>query len=485
MDAFTQLAVMTKAKRVFESDDTFLSFPALSPISYDPGELAFAMPGGMTAEGLAAMSEFARITNAIPRGAIAPQDEGEYLWDVYGDVLETAELAGGDLSPAEAARYQEAMSFLYVETDGVRSDSDVYATYKQYRDAHIAALEDYKNRQVTAEFEEDAAARARWRDEDEPRVRDEVAHCEERWVTEGRKAAVDDALQVEQACAARAPSLIWDDWKTSFVADLDTQTDTSLINFATTGFSPYDFVDDAWPRFTLTRSEMARLVEAAPPELIGALGSSAHEDIEGVSFEYRSVAVTRSWFKPALLKSRIWRLPAAAEALAEGDATLRGRCPAYIAAIVFARNFSVERRRPAVARANGGGQDHRPDPRAPRPRPVVRDHRDNGRASRPVNRDRQVVARARRAGPSPYKVRIVSRSTSRPVARVQTAARPVRVNSGFTSIQRRELPSRTAPIAPPVTSAATPSPALTVVAFVCKRLARCPDPDPRLTWSAS
>lgn len=481
MDAFTQLALIAKAKRVFETEDTFLSFPALSPIVYEPGELAFAAPGDMTPQSLALMSEFARITNAIPRGAIAPQEEGEYLWDVYGDVLETAQLARGDLSSAETARYQAAMSLLYTRSaDGLSFDSDAYTTYKQHRDAHIAALEDYRNRQLSAESSDDPAAQTKWRDEEEPRLRDGVRQCEERWLIEGRKSEVEEALQVEQACAARAPSLVWDDWKTSFMADLDTETDTSLINFAATGFSPYDFYDDdGWPRFTLTRPEMARLVEGAPRELVESLGSSADEDIRSVTFEYRSVAVMRPWFRPALFKSRVWRLPNGAEALSEGTA-MRGRCPAYIAAIVFGRNINVDRRQPAATLPPSHGQ--RTDTRVPQRGPDARDHRSGARDHRAASGNRRVVVRESRTRPRTH-IPAANASAPRPVVRVRPA-RSVRVNrAGFASIRPRSpLPARPVPSAPRVASAPQPTSELTVLAFICKQLSRCPDPDPQLSW---
>ena len=473
MDTFTQLALMAKAKRVFESDDTFLSSPALSPIAYEPEELTFAAPGEMTPQSLALMSEFARLTNAIPRGAIAPQEEAEYLWDVYRDVLETAQLAGGDLSPADTPRYEAATNLLYTRSaDGLVSDSDAYTTYKQHRDAHIAALEDYRNRQLSAESSLDPADQARWRDDEEPRLREEVWRFEERWRTDGRKADIEEALQVEQACAVRAPSLVWNEWKTSFNADLDTQTDTSLINFAATAFSPYDFVDDnTWPRFTLTRPEMTRLVGEAPPELVERLGSSAHEDILRVSFEYRSVAVSRPWFKPALFKSRIWRLPNGAEALSDGTAALRGRCPAYIAAIVFARNISIERRPPAAPRPADTGHSQRTDVRVPRRRPVVRDHRDATRNH--LSAGRSIVVLQQRTRPD-EDGRRARGSTPRPAVRVN--------RGGFASMRPRGgLPARNVPSAPPL-APTTPTSELTVLAFICKRVSRCPDPDPQLSW---
>jgi hypothetical protein len=486
MDAFTQLALIAKARRVFETEDTFLSFPALSPIAYAPEELAFAAPGAMTAQSLGLMSEFARLANAIPRGPIAPQEEDEYLWDVYEDVLQTAHLAQGEFSPADAARYETATRLLYTHSaDGLPCDSDAYKEYKQHRDAHIAALEEYRNGQLSAESSDDEGLRTQWR-EAEPRLREEVDRCEQLWNTHGRKGDIEEALQVEQACAARAPSLVWNDWKTSFLADLDTQTDTSLINFAPTSLAPYDFVDDLWPSFTLTMPEMQRLAREAPPELRELLGSTAPEGLRGVSFEYRSVAVTRPWFRPALFKSRIWRLPEGADVLSAGTAALDGRCPAYISAIVFARHIRVQTRQPVPPRTPGGVVHRLPaDPRvARRPRPAVREHRDGAPDRRATSPDPRVVVLARQTGPR-RPVRGATASRPRPTVHVRPAgSTAVRVNrAGFASRRPRTPPAAQPAAAVPAAAPAQDlTPELTVLAFVCKRLSRCPDPDPALSW---
>ncbi len=466
MDTFTQLSLMAKAKRVFESEDTFLSFPALSPVTCEPADLSFAAPGEMTPQLLAAMSEFARITNAIPRGAIAPQAEDEYLWDIYGDVLESAQIADGDLSPVEAARYEQARTVLYTRSpEGLLSDSDVVRHYKQHRDAHIAALEHYKNEQCTAEASEDVATQNRWRDEEEPRLRREIQHLEAQWRTEGLKAEVEEAEQVERACASRAPALIWDAWKTSFMDDLDTQTDTNLINYAVTGFAPYDCLDDAWPRFTLNRAEMNQLVTEAPRELVDVLGSSADEDIQRVSFEYRLVAVTRHWFRSALFKSRIWRLRDGDEPLSEGADLSRGRCPAYVTAIVFARNMNVERA-PHVSPPRSAPPDPRANPRRGR---RLRDHRDGASPPRVIR-----VRSGSRVRPRPT-VQPRPAGTRPPATRADRA--------GFGSISRRGRARPIQPSAVPAASVTAPPSELTIIAYICKRVARCPDPDPTLQWS--
>ena len=179
MDAFAQLALMAKAKLVFESESTFLSFPALSPLSYPPDRLKFGTAGEFTPQDLADQSEFSRITNQIPRGTLAPVEEGEYLWNIYQEVLETAQLSAGALSTEEQDRYDGAMAFLYTQSaEGLRQPSAALTVYAQYRDAHIKAQEEYKNCQFTAESSDDPAVQAQWRDVDEPRLRQEVQRLE-------------------------------------------------------------------------------------------------------------------------------------------------------------------------------------------------------------------------------------------------------------------------------------------------------------------
>ena len=354
MDASVQLALMTKAKRVFESENTFLSFPVLSPLSYPPDRLKFGTANEITPQALLDLSEFARIVNQIPHGVLAPVEEDEYLWDIYQEVLQTAQLSAGSMPPEEKVRYDRAMAFLYTSSsEGRRQPSGMLTTYFQYRDAHIKAQEEYKNRQLTAELSADPTVQDRWRDIEEPFLRQEVQRVEQEWLTQGFKVQVEEAQQVEQACKARAPSVTWGEWKESFIVDLDTATDTNQTKFAMTGFSPSDLFDaGSWPRFAMSSAEMTQLIRQAPRELQAIFGSDmANASIDSVSFEYRSVALARPWLRPALFKSRFWRLGAAGGELSNGSNPPQGRCPAYITALVFARNVTIQRRQQTDAPA--------------------------------------------------------------------------------------------------------------------------------------
>jgi hypothetical protein len=487
---------MAKAKLVFESPDTFLSFPALSPLSYPPERLTFGT-GDLTPQKLGDLSEFARITNQIPRGVLAPVAEGEYLWDVYQDVLDTGQVSSSNLSAQDKARYDEAMAFLYTRSaDGFRQDREPLRTYRQYRDALFKAQEDYKNQQLTAEASTDAAVQTRWRNEDEPRLRQEVKRLEDEWLTRGFKAEVEAAQQVEQACAAGAPSVIWEEWDTAFIGDLDKETDTGHINYALTGFSPRDVFDgESWPQFKLTRDEMTRLAEKAPAELLAIFGSSQPSTaIESVSFEYRSVAVTRSWLRPTLFKSRFWRLPAGAEPLSEGADLSHGRCPAYITALVFARNVSVK-----MSQAGG------PRPVPVHTGPLLRVDPETRFVRAEVVRDHRVqpVARAATLGPAARPpaaatMRMAPMAMARPAVAMRPATAPppaaqlVTAQKATVRLQQATFvglpPATTRPPAPgpgtptPPPPTVAPTPEVSILAFVCKRLPRSPDPDPGLSW---
>jgi hypothetical protein len=499
MDAFVQLALMAKAKLVFEAEDTFLSFPALSPLSYPADELKLSREGIASARDLARLSEFARITNQVPRGTIAPIDEGEYLWDICNEVLALGEPASGSLSDAEQARLSAARALLYTASaTGGRQEAPALTAYKQCRDAYIVALEEYRNQQVTAESTSDPAEKARWTTADEPRLRQVVTAAEEDWRTRGSKTRIEEAMQIEQACAARQPSAAWEAWKSDFIGDIDLATDTERIRFAPTVFTPNQVFDEPWPRFTLTGAEMARLSANAPRELLDIFdATAAGSDIESVSFEYRSVALVRSWLPKRLFQSRFWRLGRAGAGgeLSDGQNPPQGRCPAYITALVFARNVTVRRRQPA-----GAAQPTRIPPKAL----VAIDAAQVRPDSTQLRLARQAPA-GRMAAASPVTplrqpaaaadTRVIARAIDRPridaaVLREPAIIRPMRP---FQPAVLRYVPVAESAAPPPVaepTPVPSPSPPqsetqdeISILAFVCRRVPRCPDPDPSLAWS--
>jgi hypothetical protein len=342
MDPLAHLALITKAKLVFESSDTFLSFPALSPLSYPPEHLKFDKL--TSTQEMLVFSEFCRLTNTLPEGVLFQPSVGSFLWDAYHNVLQTAEIAQGDLTPEQNADLQKALGFLYVQTaDGLNTPSQALVAYRQYRDAWIKATQNYRAQELTANSASDPNLKAQWQSTDEPLLRAEVQTAEDDWETKGFKAQVEQAQQVEQTCAALAPQLKWQSWSSQFNPDLDMLTDPSNQSFAVTAFSPSDVIDQTdWLTFTIVGSEIPQLVNRAPEEVKNIFGTDlANSTIDSLSFEFCSVAVDRNWLRPELFDARFWRFSDPSMQLSDGMLQPKGQWPAYITGLVFARNIVV------------------------------------------------------------------------------------------------------------------------------------------------
>jgi hypothetical protein len=505
MDAIAQLALMTKAKLVFESPGTFLSFPALSPLVYSVDQLTFATDGAMTVQDLAELSEFARVTNIMPSGVVAPLTSDEMLWDVCDEALRTAELASATMSAQDQATYDEAIAYLYgppAAGAATRTDGPALLAYRQTRDAYIKAQEDYKAQQLTALSSDDPAIAAGWL-ADEPRLRSVIAELETAWATTGCREQVEAAQQIELAMGARSPGRLWAEWQTALMKVIDTTTDTNLNDVAQTGITPADVFDgEQWPSFTLSGAEISALVAQAPPDLTTIFGTTtgaSASDIESLSFEYRSVGLVRSWFRPAMFQARFWRLGPDGGELSDGAKPPTGRCPAYVVGLVFARHIVVKCHAQPAARVGGrllrDFMVLRPELIARMPAAML------GRSPDTVVRPAPLSTRTALQRPSRNPSPLVRdpRTPSDAAVRVSRRSEDVVVRDHRTSSGADVRDHRrsedvvlrdhrgSADTVPPAST--TPEPEtepttdVTVLAFICRWTPRCPDPDVSLRWA--
>ena len=525
MDALVQLALMMKCRKVFEQENTFLSFPRM-PYNYKKEHLNFVATGGATREQVHTAAEFARTVNSIPRGVVFEGDSEESLWQIYGDVLARAHVAAGTLTPEQQAARDDAMALLYVTTDdGLRQESPQLRAYKQYRDAWFKAQEAFRHAQLSAEESNDAAKLKQWREFDEPAHRARIAEVELDWYGLGFRNEVEAAQRSEESIARSAPLAQWIEWKKDYNPDIDVANDpVSKQSFAVTGFAPSDVLDqDNWSRFQLDRTEMMALAEEAPAELkVLFLSQATTSQVESVSFEFHSTVAVRPWYRSDVFRTRFWRLQDGEAPLSDGATPPSGRCPAYVQALVFARNITVTTRSAATAPPRGG----RPlilVPKLPAPTPVrtgrgatIRDHRKPAKpgaakpppkrgkpaapkraaaltqtapapaATSPAVQANTAAAMKRLAGASFHSIQAAP-SVPPPVGAVPpvaTAVRPTTVRSAIPPPVRRVRPAPPANPAPaqPVTTPAAPPGTISVLAFICRRLPRSPDPDPAFNW---
>jgi len=130
---------MSKAKKVFGADDTFLSFP-VSPLPYTKQQLdLFAQhDADAVRQSLRNLQEFSTLVNLIPSDEAWLPTETRFLWDVYGQVLKEANFASSTRTPQEEAAYQAALAYLRVAGEGgAWEESAPVKAYRQHKDAYL------------------------------------------------------------------------------------------------------------------------------------------------------------------------------------------------------------------------------------------------------------------------------------------------------------------------------------------------------------
>jgi hypothetical protein len=500
MDAYIQVALIEKAKKVFALDaGLFLSFPVVTPVGFQPSTLA-AVLAPQSAADYAAAADFSRAVNFVPRDQVATVDGENFLWDIYGDVLAHAQSATGRDDPVADLRHEAAQALLYqVDGDGTRHESAAYLAYRSYRDAWFTAQEDYNAQRITGEAATDSAEQQHWHNVVEPQLRGAVGQAQADWQTLGRRAEIEAALAAEITNAANDPGPRWAQWQASFNPDIDL-VNAGPVRFAPTGYSPTNITGASnWLSTSMSTAEIDALVAAAPAELhVESSGT-----VEEVSFEYRSVSVTRPWFDSAALTSRIWREPTESEVLSDGGDPPTGRLPAYVAAMVLIRNVVVKPKSQAPAVATGplrftlattlltrraislspmemmrttASPTDIPITPPPPTRPFLRLQRQSFNAVAVTRAPTATMARM--IAPAA----LISTETATATVAPLIARRPIIDSARFRNGPLIFGHADTTEPAPPPPSP-PPDETISVLAFVCKWLPKTPDPLPDLTWN--
>jgi hypothetical protein len=507
IDATVVLGLAGKVSKVFAEPDTFLSFP-LSSIGMERVRFRALAADPLSSDGTQGLGEFSLLVNEIPDGPLWQPTGSQRLWDIYGDVLD-AHLAQTTRTPAEEAAYQHAYGVLYqVESNGSVVDTPAVVAYQQYRDAYLAALQEYNNRHGQAELSTDKAVKDKWA-ADEPLLHAHLDDAERAWEIKGHRSEVEGARSVLREVGSKSPATVWAGYKKVFDPDLPEAFFRSSVPdgwmYVPTAYMPSDAVDVPWLSITVARDELPALAAAAPPDLRSRLGNSSDAGIELVSFEYSSVTVHRGWFAPEAFGSDAWQFYEQGRVLSDGGRPPKGQCPAYVSGLVLARNISVRHRTNGVAPPN---LVFLPTTRALTKVPIASPQMATAIGAR-VTARRELQLKVG-ATPPPAEVR---KTVPAPVIRATPTAvrQPIYANFQAAGAIRMAAPVASAP---KVTSAAlhtmvnpsvihmtvggaptptpTPNPATTttttdpnhlyILAFICRWVPKSPNPNPALKW---
>ena len=337
MDTKLRLAISTRLNQIYGTPpeaEKFLSFPRESMFVFSPQdlELMTKKDADETTRSYYTKSELSRMVN-LPVRDIFYDNHGaeEVLWDIYGEVLTTAEVAISR-NKADEDDFKKAEKALYTtDEDGLPVMSERYKKYCELRDKRYKAEEERKNL-----IEEGAGP------EDLAKVdltlenikRDMAAGDLERFIVEMET--------IRERVTRNSPAMVWNELRKKYNPDAYFEETLELIDYLPTYITPADVLQQDWDTITLSKADIDTLVQAAPPRLRDAFPPTSGDSVEGVSFEYRSVKLERPWFESELFKSRYWRFASntGQSALAyAGHNGSAGRFPAYITALILLRNI--------------------------------------------------------------------------------------------------------------------------------------------------
>lgn len=343
IDATVVLGLAGKIDAIFADEGTYRAFP-LAPVGLKAADLRAATTDPLGA-GARTHADLSVLVNELPDGVVW-QPDGRLLWNVYGEVLTSAELADVARTPEQEAAYRAAFDLLYVTgTAGLPEPSPATVAYEQHRDAYLAAAAELNNRTSEAETSTDPLVAERWA-ADRPAIAGAVDAAAAAWAGPGRRTEVDEARRVLRALSTDSPAAAWESYRQLFdpgLPEIYFRTSVDGLSYVPTGYLPSDVTDVDWPRVTVTADELKVLGEQAPAELRSRLGSSADAGVELVTFEYSYVTVSRPWFAPQVFDSHAWQLPDRSRVLSDGGEPPKGECTAYVTGLVLARRITVRR----------------------------------------------------------------------------------------------------------------------------------------------
>lgn len=317
MESRIALALAEKLRRIYEKDDTFLTYPL--GVGFPNRSLGFMKD--LSVSGLAATEQliekvaFARNLNIVPNDSpVFSADASELLWARTLTILGSAVFAQSGLTQDEEKRLAAAIDFLtdVVTLDGgveVSVNSAALNRYYTFKMAYEAAEAQYLDEKITAETStgpEGDALKTRWLTFREKQLKDAMQRALDDLNNLGLANQIRSAIQSRNELELRK-------YLNLYRAAYENEIDLAKIPDLATGnlvystfFSPYDIFDQqgAWSQLTLTRTELDALADGAAAPLKALFGAEQGVPVDSVTLEYTNVAIVRPWFRPEFFASR-------------------------------------------------------------------------------------------------------------------------------------------------------------------------------------
>ena len=336
MDAKVSLAIYAKIQKIYNDPGAgkFLAFPHLNIYSFSPNTLSPLLKSDATDAivSLEKTAEFSRMINTPVVGTFFPEPGHDtYLWDIYEDILDTAEIAESNSSEDEEKTYKKACEVLFATDEyGLKTNTQTYQRYCDFKDRYYVLTEELINLSSSSAS-----------DIELQKKQHEIDNLKIEWASQGCRMDIEKNLAIVKNFEASCPSIVWKELSAAYNKDIALQKSLSNSQFAPTYLFPFDVLKEDWSKIIIGQEEIASLCNNASAELKSRYPfAEAEDDIQSISFEYRSVLVERPWLNENVFKSKLWRFPLSKQ-ISYGPGSFKGRFPAYVCALLLSRNFTV------------------------------------------------------------------------------------------------------------------------------------------------
>jgi hypothetical protein len=387
-------AMMNKISGILTSGDEHAPVPESNYITWcQPGipfqaeDLQFAVKGMSGTNGeetrqlIRTASDFSRSVNLIPNSHAFSGDEqrdvyeqnGSVLWDIYKEVLDYSQVAGGGLTDDEKAKIKKFRNLMVntkkvkdIVTDEekeVTEDSPMMKAYKEKSAIYDEAVQEYNQKRLAAMNSDNSQAVQDF-SLNASSYRRRVKQAMDDWETNGYKEDVEKIQAYIKQVSQKDLTLLKADLQDKF--EKSKQTDpNSNSDFYLSSFYPGNFVnnDKGWTQFSFSHENMETYSKEVHTSVSaegkgiyglwiygGGGGYSKDKSTESMKFEnfemkfsLTQVSLSRPWFSPEFVLNTAWRFKPGMgfDALSNGNSPLKGRLIAYPTSAVFIKDITI------------------------------------------------------------------------------------------------------------------------------------------------
>ncbi|MDY4043634.1 MAG: leucine-rich repeat protein [Marinifilaceae bacterium] len=330
-------AIEAKIYSIFNEtkNDTFLTFSKEGHYVFGQDEIE-VLTKGLSGDNVAyttSLLDFSLHVNwPVGGNTYPPLGSIESLWDVYGDILKSAEVASVS-GTVDMKALAEAEKILYTEIDGMKMESELMGKYRLYKDQFYTQWEKITCLKLAQPFDANKLSEARA----------ELEVINANWQNDGGKVQVEKALQTVSEYYEKNPIAYWKDIKARYNQDTDMlMVPDSGMQFAPSYIYPSNFNEGGWSEVTMTGEDIKKMKENVPFVFNSGDGNGEDKEVKKITFKYRSVSVNRPWLDSNVFKMNAWRFADGSMEHLGYNSGLEGRFPAYVSALVLVRDVQYE-----------------------------------------------------------------------------------------------------------------------------------------------